>query len=108
MPHLCFVESSIFALYIIVVEIFMPKKMRGLMAFYLTWLGKAIFFVFIGVLLLIPWEAKIKARVFFLIAAIYVFVVAFIYVILQVFSCIGKFSKRSHPIVGGGDEEGTD
>ena len=86
----------------------MPKKLRGLMAFYLTWAGKAVFFIFIGVLLLIPWELGFKLRVYFLVSAIYMFVVAIIYIVLQVLSCVGKFSKRAHPIVGGGDDEGTD
>ena len=90
---------SIFSLYIIVVEIFMPTKLRSLMAFYLTWTGKAVAFIFIAVLLIIPFENKVKFRAYYLVAAIYLFVVAAILIVLQVIGCLGKFSSRSHPII---------
>ena len=96
---------SIFSLYIIVVEIFMPSKLRSLMAFYLTWTGKAVSFIFIAVLLIIPFENKAKHRAYYLVAAIYLFVVAAILIVLQVIGCLGKISSRSHPIIN--KEEAT-
>lgn len=103
---LLFVFYSIFSLYIIVVEIFMPTKLRSLMAFYLTWTGKAVSFIFIAVLLIIPFEAKAKFRAYYLVAAIYLFVVSAILIVLQVIGCLGKISSRSHPIIN--KEEATE
>lgn len=86
------------------VEIFMPKVLRGLMGFYLTWAGKGIFYILIGVILLIPFSNKIKLNgdkiyIFFIVVAIYLFVMAAFLLVLGILSALGTVSVRSSSIV---------
>ena len=77
----------------------MPSKVRGLAAFYLTWAGKAVLFLFFGLLLFVPWYFEADFKPYFLVAGIYLIVVAAMCIALQIVSCSGKVEKRTHPIV---------
>jgi hypothetical protein len=50
----------IFGLWMTVSEVFMPGRLMGWVSFYLTWVGKAIWYIFVGVLLLLPYQARVK------------------------------------------------
>jgi len=90
----------IIGLYIVIVEIFMPAKLRALMAFYLTWTGKAVVFIFLGVLFIIPYEGRAGGWYpYYLVTAIYNFCVAIGLIILQILGCVGKAASRSQPII---------
>ena len=78
----------------------MPAKLRALMAFYLTWTGKACVFIFLGVLFIIPYQERAGSwYAYYLVAAIIDFVVAVALIVLQILGCIGKSASRSQPII---------
>lgn len=86
------------------VEIFMPKVLRGLLGFYSTWIGKGIFYLLIAVILLIPFNDKVKINkdktyVYFIVAAVYMFVLAAFIIVLGVLSALGVLSHRSSSII---------
>lgn len=90
----------IFGIYIVIVEIFMPSRLAGWMGFYVTWAGKGLFFIFIGVLLILPYQAGVNPEVYYLIAAIYLFVVAVILIVLQILAAVSVHSRSSsHSII---------
>lgn len=95
-PHTC----RIFGLYIMVVEIFMPPKLQVWMAFYLTWTGKALFFIFLGVFFIIPAKMTNGYDGFFIFTVVYLLILAVALIVLQVLSCTSVSSrKQARPII---------
>lgn len=95
------IYEIIFGLWAIIVEVFMPIRLQSWVGFYLTWVGKGLYFIFIGVLLLLPYEENVaRYRAFFLIAAIYLFVLAVILIAFQILACVSVHGhSTSHPII---------
>ena len=90
----------IFGLYIMVVEIFMPPKLQVWMAFYLTWTGKALFFIFLGVFFIIPTKMTNGYDGFFIFTVVYLIILAIALIVLQVLSCTSVSSrKQARPII---------
>lgn len=86
------------------VEIFMPKFLRGLLGFYSTWIGKGVFYFFIAVLLLIPYNDKVrinsdKSYIYFIVVAVYMFVLAVFIIVLGILNALGVLSHRSSSII---------
>lgn len=84
----------------------MPSKLQALMGFYVTWIGKAVLFIFIGVLFIIPFDEFDNANkdicIYFIITAVYNFVLAVFLIVLGILSLLSVVSRRSsHSIVGG-------
>ena len=82
----------------------MPHTLRGLLGFYSTWIGKAVFYVLIGVLLLIPFSNRVKIKkdktyIFFIFVSIYVFVLAAFLFVLGVLSALNIRTYSSSSII---------
>ena len=83
-----------------VVEIFMPPKLQVWMAFYLTWTGKALFFIFLGVFFIIPAKMTNGYDGFFIFTVVYLLILAVALIVLQVLSCTSVSSrKQARPII---------
>ena len=88
-----------------IVEIFMPRKLQALLGFYVSWIGKGIFFIFIAVLMLLPFDERVKdgkknLYIYFIVAAVYQFVLAAFMIVLGVLSLLNVHKvHRAHPIV---------
>ena len=85
--------------YIIVVEIFMPSRLQALMGFYVTWIGKAVLFIFVGVLFIIPFDefngGNNDICIYFIITAVYNFILAVFLIVLGILSLVHVVSRRS-------------
>ena len=90
----------IFGLYIMVVEIFMPPKLQVWMAFYLTWTGKALFFIFLGVFFIIPTKMTKGYDGFFIFTVVYLLILAVALIVLQILSCTSVTARKTaRPII---------
>lgn len=83
-----------------VVEIFMPPKLQVWMAFYLTWTGKALFFIFLGVFFIIPTKMTKGYDGFFIFTVVYLLILAVALIVLQILSCTTTTArKQARPII---------
>eukprot|EP01107_Rhizomastix_libera_P004803 TRINITY_DN1790_c0_g1_i1.p2 TRINITY_DN1790_c0_g1~~TRINITY_DN1790_c0_g1_i1.p2 ORF type:complete len:135 (-),score=24.87 TRINITY_DN1790_c0_g1_i1:109-513(-) len=79
-------------------EVFMPAFIRKYIGFYTTWVGKAMFFIFFGVLLLLPlnWFAYLSG--------IYTIALGFILILIQVLAvCQFHGHNTANSIIKGED-----
>eukprot|EP00727_Mastigamoeba_balamuthi_P008717 m51a1_g4468 hypothetical protein (145) ;mRNA; r:232289-233038 len=92
----------IFGLCIIAFEIFMPSLLQSWLTFYMRWLGKGLFFVYLGVIMLLPYEQTNgrDERPFYLVAGIFTIVVGCLYCLLQILAALSVHShKQAQPII---------
>ena len=93
-------HNRIFGIYIMVSEVFMPARLQVWLAFYLTWTGKALVFIFLGVFFIIPMKLTAGYDGYFVFAVIYLLVLAMALIVLQILSCLSVTSrKQASPII---------
>lgn len=81
-------------------EIFMPARLQVWLAFYLTWTGKALFFVFLGVFFIIPTKLTAGYDGYFIFVVVYLLVLALVLIVLQILSCMSVTKrKQAAPVI---------
>ena len=81
-------------------EVFMPSKLQVWMAFYLTWTGKALFFIFLGVFFIIPLKLTGGYDGYFIFTVVYLLALAVALIVLQILSFMSVISrKQAAPVI---------
>lgn len=88
-----------------IVEIFMPRRLQALLGFYMSWIGKGIFYILIAVLMILPFDERVrdgdqKLYIYFIVTSVYQFVLAAFMIVLGVLSALNIHTvSRARPIV---------
>jgi len=75
---------------ILFVEIRLPTFITSYAGFLATFLGRGMWYLFLGCLILVPPENMPPIQVFFFVAAIFCIVVGFIFILLQFIAAVDR------------------